>query len=340
MPRSAYIQPKAAWKVTLDGRDLTEKLAPRLISLRLSERRGEEADELEIVLHDSDGKVAIPPEGTVLRVMLGWERGSEVTVGLVDKGSFTVDEVAWDGPPDRLTIRARSADLKESFRARRNKAWIATTIGAVVTEIAARHGLIARCHADLLQTAIAAAEQSNKSDMQFLRDLARRHDATATVKAGTLIFAPIAAATTATGATLPTATVTRRQCSSYAWHRASRENAQDGVEAQWHDKDSATRKTVTTGGTNRKRLKKIYSTEDDAEKAAKAEASRLSRAAAKLDLVLAAGDPLLAPGVRVLTSGFKVEISTPTWLIASAVHLMDERGLATRISLECVPPSA
>ena len=334
MPRSAYIQPKAAWKVTLNGRDLTEKLAPRLMSLRLSERRGEEADELEIVLHDSDGKVAIPPEGAVLRVLLGWERGSEVTVGLVDKGSFTVDEVAWDGPPDRLTIRARSADLKESFRTRRNKAWIATTIGAVVTEIAARHGLVARCHADLLQSAIAAAEQSNKSDMQFLRDLARRHDATATVKAGTLIFAPIGAATTATGAKLPTATITRRQCSSYAWHRASRENAQDGVEAQWHDKASATRKTVTTGGTNRKRLKKIYASEADAKTAARAEERRLERAAADLDLTLALGDPGTAPGRRVNLSGFKSQIDGTRWIIASADHAMDDRGLTTRLALQ------
>ncbi len=336
MPRSAYIQPKAAWKVTLDGRDLTEKLAPRLISLRLSERRGEEADELEIVLHDSDGKAAIPPEGAVLRVLLGWERGSDVTVGLVDKGSFTVDEVTWGGPPDRLTIRARSADLKESFRTRRNKAWIATTIGAVVTEIAARHGLIARCHADLLQTAIAAAEQSNKSDMQFLRDLARRHDATATVKAGTLIFAPIEAATTATGATLPTATITRRQCSSYAWHRASRENAQDGVEAQWHDKDNATRKTATTGGTNRKRLKKIYATEADAKAAARAEAGRLKRATADLDLTLALGEPRLSPSMQIAASGFKAEIALQSWLVSSTTHRMDDRGLTTRASLETI----
>lgn len=334
MAGSTYSQAKAAWKVTLDGEDLTAKLAPRLISLRLSEKNGEEADELEIILHDADGKVAIPPEGAVLRVQLGWERGSAVTPGLVDKGSFTVDEVAWDGPPDRLSIRARSADLKDSFCTRRNKTWKDTTIGAIVDDIAVRHSLTPRCHADLSGKAIPAAEQGNKSDVQFLRDLARRYDATATVKAGTLIFAPISAATTATGATIPTSTISRQQCSNHSWRRAAREKAQDGVEAQWHDKDGATRKTVSTGGKNRKRLKKVYSSEADAKAAAVAESKRLKRAAANLELTLAYGDPRLAPGMKISVLGFKADIDGIRWLITSAEHDMGDRGLSTRVSLE------
>ena len=334
MAGSSYMQAKAAWKVTLESEDLTDKLAPRLISLRLSERNGEEADELEIVLHDTDGKVAIPPEGAVLRVQLGWERGSEVTPGLIDKGSFTVDEVNCSGPPDIISIRARSADLKDSFRNRRNKTWADTTIGAIVTEIAGRHSLTPRCHADLSGKAITAAEQGNKSDMQFLRDLARRHDATATVKGGALIFAPIGASTTATGALIPASTITRGQCSNHSWRRAAREKAQDGVEAQWHDKEGATRKTVSTGGSNRKRLKKVYGSEADANAAATAESKRLKRAAANLDLTLAYGDPRLAPGMKVAVSGFKAEIDGTQWLITSADHDMGDRGLSTRISLE------
>ena len=40
--------------VTLDGKNLSSKLAPRLISLTINECRGDEADMLDIVLNDSE----------------------------------------------------------------------------------------------------------------------------------------------------------------------------------------------------------------------------------------------------------------------------------------------
>jgi phage protein U len=66
------------WRVTLDGTDLTERMRPRLVSLAISEKRGDEADQLDIVLDDADGLLAIPPEGARLLVMLGWKQGRDV----------------------------------------------------------------------------------------------------------------------------------------------------------------------------------------------------------------------------------------------------------------------
>lgn len=332
-PTSAYVQPKAAWRVTLGDEDLTARLAPMLISLRLSEKDGEEADQLEIVLDDSRGNVSIPPEGATLQVWLGWERGTDVTTGLVYKGSFKVDEAGWSGPPDRITLTARSADLAQSFRKRRNRVWKNTTLGAIVTAIAAAHALTARCHPDLADLAVTVAEQAGKSDMQFLRDVARRHDATAVVKAASLIFAHKGASTTSTGNAIPHAVLLRSRCNAVEWRRAARERAQDGAEAQWHDPADARRKTHSTGGTNRKRLKKTYASESDAKAAANAEATRLKRAAATLSASLAWGNPLLSPGMKITAVGFKPLIDATRWLIASAEHSMDASGLKTRIEM-------
>jgi len=305
-----------------------------LVSVRLSEQDGEEADQLEIVLEDSRGAIAIPPEGAVLHLWLGWERGSDVATGLVFKGTYKVDEAGWSGPPDRITLTARSADLAEDFRKRRNRVWKDTTIGDIVGTIAGEHALQPRCHPDLGAKAVPVAEQGNKSDMQFLRDLARRHDASATTKAGCLIFAPKGATTTPTGAQIPTLLLTRQRCSNADWRRAAREKAQDGAEAQWHDKADGKRKTHSTGGSNPKRLKKAYGTEADAKAAADAEAQRLKRAAATLSASLSYGDPRLSPGVKVTALGFKAEIDGTAWLIASAEHTMDAGGLKTRIEME------
>lgn len=334
-PSSAYVQPKAAWRVLLStGEDLTAKFAPLLVSLRLSEKDGEEADQLEITLDDSKGNVAIPPEGATLQVWLGWERGTEVTTGLVYKGSFKVDEAGWSGPPDRITLTARSADLAESFRTRRNRTWRDGTLADVVGVIAQEHGLEPRCHPDLASRTIAVAEQAGKSDMQFLRDLARRYDASAVVKAGCLIFAPKGAATTATSSAVPEIVLLRERCSELDWRRAAREKAQDGAEAQWHDKHEAKRKTHSTGGNNRKRLKRVYASETDAKAAAEAETRRLKRAAATLSAKLAWGNPLLSPGMRVTAAGFKNVIDGTKWLVASAEHTMDAGGLKTRLEME------
>ncbi|MGV3511880.1 MAG: contractile injection system protein, VgrG/Pvc8 family [Novosphingobium sp.] len=331
---SAYVQPKAAWRVTLGAEDLTARLAPLLVSLRLSEKDGEEADQLELVLDDSAGKVAIPPEGATLQVWLGWERGTEVTTGLVFKGSFKVDEAGYSSPPDRITITARSADLAESFRTRRNRTFSDGTLGDVVGVIAQEHGLEPRCHPDLAEKPIVVAEQAGKSDMQFLRDLGRRYDASAVVKAGTLIFAPKGAPTTASGSAMPEAVLVRSRCSSIDWKRAARDKAQDGAEAQWHDRHEAKRKTHSTGGTNPKRLKRMYATEGDARAAAEAETRRLKRAAATLSASLAWGNPLLCPGMRITPTGFKPEIDGTQWLISSAEHVMDASGLRTQLEME------
>ena len=331
--QQAYAEPRAAWDVTLDGQSLTKAYAPRLLSLRLSEKTGEQADELEIVVHDHDGAFTPPPQGAVLRLALGWLRGSGVTAGLIDKGSYTVDEVEWSGPPDQVTIKARSADFKNTFRTRRNQVWQDTSLGAIIATIAVRHGLTPRCHADLAGKAIAAAEQGNKSDMQFVRDLGRRYDAAATVKGGALIFAPVGAVTTATGAPMPTAAIRRQDCTNYTWRRAARDKAQDGAEAQWHDHATGKRQTATTGGSNPRRLKKVYASKADAQAAARSEHQRLERASAALSLDLALGNPQLTPGMRITVSGFKPHIDGATWLITSASHDMSDRGMASRLEL-------
>ena len=334
MSAKGFVEPKAAWKITLDGKDLADKVAPRIVSLTLSERRNESADELELVLHDHDGKLALPKLGAALTVALGWEKGTGVTAGLVNKGSFKVDEMSWEGPPDKVTIRARSADMASSFRTRKSRTWHGKTIGDIVREVAADNGLEPRCHADLASIAITSAEQANKSDMQFLRDLGRRYDAVATVKNKCLLFSPINADTTATGKAIGTVKLSRQDGDSYRYERASRENGQDGAEAQWHDQGSGKRHKVQEGGSNRRRLKRVYASESDAKAAARAENNRLKRAAATMAITKALGDANIAAGMTATASGFKEEIDKQKWKIADVRHCFDAQGFRTELQME------
>jgi len=171
--------------------------------------------------------------------------------------------------------------------------------------------------------------------MQFIRDLGRQFDAVATVKGGALIFAPRGATTTPGGKALPSLTITRQQCSSVTWRRVAREKAYDGAEAQWHDQDAGARKTVVAGGSNRRRLKRIYPSELAATAAVQAETECLGRVSATIDVTMAYGDARTVPGARTELSGFRAHIDNAIWRINSVDHEHGTGGLRTRIALEC-----
>ncbi|MEC3886391.1 MULTISPECIES: phage late control D family protein [Xanthomonas] len=322
--------PIPQWRVVLDGIDLTERIAPRLLDLTLTECRGGEADQLDLRIHDHDGKMALPKRGVRLAVALGWK-----DTGLIDKGTFIVDEVEYSGAPDIITVRARSADLTADMRTRRERSWHNTTLGAVLNTLAGEHGLTPRVAEALARTKLPHLDQANESDMNLLTRLGQRFDAVATVKAGALLFAPIGAATTSTGKPLPTVTLTRRDGDRHRYSVADRD-AYTGVRAYWVDKGKARRQSVLVGtDDNAKRLRESYADEATARQHAHAELERAKRGMGRLDFNLALGRAELFPEQIIGVQGFKPEIDAQRWLIAKVMHKVDSTGgLTTAIELE------
>lgn len=325
---------EAADGTAAPGTDLSDRINPRLISLGLTESRDEKADKLELTLHNHDGLLAPIRKGVIITLALGWIKGSEVTLGLVDKGRFTVDEVKKGGPPDVVTLTARSADLGGRFRKRRDAIHKSTTLGAVVARIARANGYRSRVHASLASLPIAMAEQRGKSDMAFLHDLGKRYDATATVKDRTVIFAPIGGGQTAAGTTLPTLALTKRHGWTWNFTEAQRDE-NDGASAQYHDPATARRRTARSGGTtNPRRLRRTYASEADAQAAADAQHQRQGRAQYSFDYELAFGDPAIVPGRPVTLTGWDSQIDAIRWTVKEASHDMGADGLKSRITLD------
>lgn len=348
----------AGWRVELAGQDLTEALRPRLAEMTLTEKRGEEADELELVLHDSDGAIILPPPQAIIAVAMGWVRGSFAaggafpaggpTLGLISKGRFRVDELAWDGPPDMLRITARSADLTDTLRVRRDRSWVGQTLGAIIERIAAAHGLTPRVHARLAGISVPAAAQSATSDMAFVARLGRRYDAVATVRDGNLIFTPIGTAATVSGRALPGRTLTRALVARHAWTRKKRDE-HDGAEAQYHDSGGARRRTVRSGGGTAaggaggaavsatgtpRRLRRTYASEGEAREAASAAARRDARQAAEIDIDLVWADVSYGVETPITLSGFKAEIDAARWRVAEISHRLGDQGFSTSMKLD------
>lgn len=325
--------PRPACKILVDGRDITAAVVARLMSIRLTDNRGLEADTLDIQLSDHDGLLDIPPRKAQILLWLGWSH-----TGLVFKGSYTVDETEHSGAPDTLNIRARSADLRESMKARREQSWEGVTLGGLLQSLAWRHQLESSIDADLATKEIRHLDQANESDANLLSRLAEQFDAVIGVKAGHLVCSRTGGGASAGGLSLPHVTLTRQDGDSHRYLQADR-NSYSGVKAYYFEENSAARKEAVAGvGDNLKELRHVYSDRESAVAAARSELSRILRGTATLSYTLAHGRPELMPEQTFALIGIKSEIDAVTWLGRSVVHSLTAESYITSIELESQLP--
>lgn len=100
------------YRISLQGQVISPEFRARLALLTLHDRRGMQADQLDITLTDDDGMLDIPPTGAELTLAIGW-KGQPLT----ERGTYIVDEVEHTGAPDTLNIRASSADMRQGLPA-------------------------------------------------------------------------------------------------------------------------------------------------------------------------------------------------------------------------------
>ncbi|HFT4351211.1 TPA: phage late control D family protein [Klebsiella pneumoniae] len=343
-----------AFSILMGGKALTQ-LDPRIISLELTDNRGFEADELTIVIDDSDGLIELPPRGAELSVSLGWQGEP-----LVYKGVYTVDEVAHSGPPDRLEITARSADFRDEFNVKREVSWHDVTVERIVSAIARRYKLTPVISEQLMNAEIDHADQTQESDMSFLTRMADLLGAIATIKNGCLLFILPGSGVSAKGKALPEFAITRSSGDRHSFRIADRD-AYTGVQAYWLDLEFGKKKKVTVKARKKKNEKKprsssregdyiagedgnvfvlrtTYASETAAQRAAAAKWQQLKRGAAEFNMTLARGRADLYPEMHGTVSGFKADINNQDWIIAKATHSIDDGGFKTQLELEAKIP--
>ena len=351
----------------LDDRDITQNFSHRLISLTMTDKRGLEADQLDIQLDDSDGLLDLPARGATLSLWLGWEG-----TPLKQKGNFTIDTIEFRGAPDTLTIRGCSADFRGKLNVRREQSWHDTTIGAIVNTIAQRNQLTASVAADLSSNAISHIDQSQETDAAFLTRLAERNGAFVSIKAGKVIFMKAGQAVTAGGTSIPLMMIERGDGDKHLFSVADRENY-SGVTAKWlQTRDPKKQNTQLSifrlpegqatqglphpdaaaplagaGGKEQKpqemlvgsaenvfELTTVYASEEQALRAAEAKWRALQRGTVNFSIQLALGRADLFPETPVLVNGFKRVIDEQAWIISEVVHTLSGSGYTTKLNLE------
>lgn len=357
-------EPVPAYKITIDGKDITTLVKPHLMNLTLTDNRGFEADQVELQLDDADGKLTLPRRGASMRVWLGW-KGTP----LIDKGSFTVDELEHAGAPDTLTITGRSVDFRESLNVKKERSFHGKKLSEIIDTIAKNNGLFSILSSSLKDEVIDHIDQTNESDAAFLVRLAKEFDTIPTVKDGRLLFVRAGLALTATGKAMPPLIITRKAGDNHRFSVADRD-AYTGVVAYWHDKKAAEKKviklkrrrrkkkitattavTTTTDTTtpaavvkenelligsddNVKTLRHIYANQKNAERVAKAHWQRLQRGVAEFSITLAIGRPELITELPITVKGIKPQIDEASWLSVRVVHHIGDNGYTSQVDLE------
>ncbi|KAF1072687.1 MAG: hypothetical protein GAK45_00122 [Pseudomonas citronellolis] len=326
--------PVPAFRLSVDGVEIAQSITPRLMSLELTDNRGVEADQLSITLSDHDGLLAIPPRGAVLHLWMGWS-----DTGLVDKGTFTVDETEHSGAPDVLSIRARSADLRKALKVKRERNWSNTTLGAVLNDVAARNQLTASIASALAAQPVLQLDQANESDANLLTRLGEDFDAVTSVKAGCLVCLPAGGGKSVSGLALPHITLLRSDGDQHRFLQADRDSY-DGVRAYYYDVNSAKKhEALVGGGDNIKNLRHTYGDLQSAMIAARSEWRRIQRGSATLSYNLARGRADLIPELTYSLQGVKTEIDAIIWYGGNVQHhLSADQGFVTSLELESKLP--
>ncbi|EFE55472.1 phage late control gene D protein (GPD) [Providencia rettgeri DSM 1131] len=321
----------------------------QLMSLTLTDNRGFEADTLELTIDDTDGKIALPARGAEISVSLGWQGEA-----LVHKGMYTVDEISHSGPPDQITVTARSADFRQDFNVKREYSWHDIKVPDVISAIAGRYNLKPAVSKQLMHIEIDHADQTNESDISFLTRMAEMLGAIATIKNGSLLFIVPNQGVTQSGKPLPVITIMRESGDRHYFRLADRQ-AYTGVQAYWLDlnygqqkKTNLKRKQKPKKEKSSKKegdyiegaegnifvMRQTFKNEQSAKRAAAAKWLKLQRGVAEFNITLAEGRADLYPEMPVTVTGFKPTIDSHQWVISRVTHTIDGNGFITHLELE------
>ena len=109
------------------------------------------------------GHLGIPPKGAIIEVWIGWSNE-----GLIYKGKYTIKEREHSGVPDVLTIRGAAADLKATFKKKKERSFDSQNhCRYLSTPLRCEQNLKAIIHDSLGQITLAHIDQ-NESDANLI----------------------------------------------------------------------------------------------------------------------------------------------------------------------------
>jgi phage protein D len=265
-----------AFKVVVNGRDITAILRPLLIELATTDDAQDDSDALELVLM-RDPKLTIPERGALVELSLGW-----VNEGVKQVGRYVVDERAIDESAKTVILRCKATPFNvntqyKQMQSHKTQVWQASTLGAVLKSIAQRNRLNDSISPELATIALTRFYQRQESDLHLVQRLAKQYHASFKINGGTLIFQAFNSSQTVKGQALPVHRYHLKDLDDVRYSDGGRGEGGSCV-ARYRLKNQKKAVEVSVGsGEPVRRLKGVYSSVVQAQQAALAYLQRTQK---------------------------------------------------------------
>lgn len=174
-------------RITWNGHDATTDLKPFLSSVTFTDHEEGAADDAEITLDNGEGlwsNSQYPTEGDTMQLYLGYSDS------LIDCGLFQIDELTLSGAPHIIEIKTISSFISKTLKTKNSKAFEAQTLRQIAQYFCGKHSLklIDKTENMLAQVYVDRKTQEEKTDLQFLSELAKEYGFLFSVKGNKLTF--------------------------------------------------------------------------------------------------------------------------------------------------------
>jgi phage protein D len=200
-----------AWVLTYQSVDITQDISSMVLAITYTDRLGAASGDLEILLDDS---VKLwqgpwyPQQGDVINLTIGYRAEAQLPCG-----SFQIDELELEGPPDSFHLRCLATYITPAMRTARSTGYEGQTLTQIAAAIAAKYSLDLVSEADDSNPAFERVTQRQETDLAFLRRLALEHDYDFTIRGSRMVFYSRAALESS----VPVVTLDRGDVTSFAF---------------------------------------------------------------------------------------------------------------------------
>ncbi|WP_311276180.1 contractile injection system protein, VgrG/Pvc8 family [Methylobacterium sp. WCS2018Hpa-22] len=339
-----------AARIVLDGRDITANLIPApfglplegggsvltrgflsggpLLGLTVTDNEGIKSDAAELRL-DNRRQIPAPKKGAKMQIWLGYAE-----TGLVYMGNYEVESWTKSGRPRTLLVSAKAAGLTTEIKSPKSRSYHDKTVGEIVEQIAGKNGLTSIVHPTLKSFKIGHIDQSTESDINFLTRLAKRVGGNFKVADRRLIMNLAGSGSLPSGGAAPVFPCYEIGESDWT-ATGSERGSYKSASAAWQNTETGERESVVKGsGTPRFRDRKLYKTQEEAERAAEAQLSALTRGKVSFSDTRP-GWPEIFAGARLDVIDHDPDVDG-LFNLKTVAHSIDSAGYKTSLTAESV----
>lgn len=170
--------------IEYEKKDITAYISPFTLSVTYTDYVHGKSDEIELKLEDREHlwkSSWYPQKGDLISLKIGYEGEP-----LLPCGSFEIDEIELSAPPDVVSLKGLSTNIKKALRQDNTKAYENKTLKQIVEEIAKKHGF--ELVGEIKEIKLKRITQKQERDLSFLKRLAEDYGYIFKVADGKLVF--------------------------------------------------------------------------------------------------------------------------------------------------------